>query len=184
VKARGYTTVKEIGWGRGVDRGMVNGAERKFVGENPDRGASIFYSLTKKPEKIELKVLDYAGQLVRKLDAKSDPGMHKVVWDLGRMPVMRQQAAPPQPSGESAQAQAEPRGFGGGRGGFGFAPPAPTGIYRVVLVVDGQEYSQPLRVEADPTTPPNYISEEIDLKELEKMWEEEEEEDPHTPIDD
>src|SRR5262249_3933816 len=104
-------------------------------------------------------------------------------WDLGRMPVMRQQAAPPQPTGEGAPAQAEARGFGGGRGGFGFAPPAPTGIYRVVLVVDGQEDSQPLRVEADPTTPPNYISEDIDLKEGEKMWGGGEE-DPEKPIDD
>jgi photosystem II stability/assembly factor-like uncharacterized protein/uncharacterized coiled-coil protein SlyX len=186
AKATLFAPVNAIRWRRGLDRSMFNGAERKFVGENPDRGATIYYSLARKPEKIELKVLDYAGQLVRKLDASADPGLHKVVWDLGRMPNMRPQAAPPAPSGESAPAQAPARGAGGGRGSFGFAPPAPIGVYRVVLVVDGQEFTQPLRVESDPTTPPNYISEEIDLKELEKMWEEEEEEEetPGKPIDD
>ncbi len=30
---------------------------------------------------------------------------------------------------------------------------APPGIYRIVLVVDGDEYKQGLKVEPDPTTP-------------------------------
>jgi hypothetical protein len=35
---------------------------------------------------------------------------------------------------------------------------AVPGMYRVVLVVDGQEFAQGLRVEADPTMPPPTIA--------------------------
>jgi hypothetical protein len=176
AKAQLYAPVNAIRWKRGLDRGMFSGAERKFVGENPAQGATIYYSLTKKPEKIELKVLDYAGQLVRKLDASAEPGLHKVNWNLARLPAARQ-AAPPPASGEEGAGGGAGRGQGGGGGRFGgFGAPASAGVYRVVLTVDGQEFSQPLRIELDPTTPPNYISDEIDIEELQKMWEEEEEE--------
>ena len=49
-------------------RGTVYGTgSRHFVGENPPSGAQIYYSLTKKAEKISLKVLDYAGKTVATL---------------------------------------------------------------------------------------------------------------------
>ena len=38
----------------------------------------------------------------------------------------------------------------GGRFGGGFGASVPPGAYRVVLTVDGEEYTQTLRVEADP----------------------------------
>ena len=31
----------------------------------------------------------------------------------------------------------------------------PLGIYRVVLTVDGKDYEKPLRIEGDPTLPPD-----------------------------
>ena len=52
--------------------------------QDPPRGTPIYYSLGKKAEKINLKVVDYTGQTVRELNAGSDPGLHKVVWDLRR----------------------------------------------------------------------------------------------------
>src|SRR5207247_3853687 len=70
---------------------------------------------------------------------------------------------PPQPPGSGGP----PGGATGGRGGFvGGRPPAVApGDYRVVLVVDGQEFAQSLRVEADPTVPNSDViagEEEID----------------------
>ena len=48
--------------------------------------------------------------------------------------------------------------MGGGRfgGGAGFAPgrPAAPGSYKVVLTVDGKEYTQVVKIEADPNAPP------------------------------
>jgi hypothetical protein len=35
----------------------------------------------------------------------------------------------------------------------GFGPPVPVGTYKVVLTVDGQEFTQPLKVESDPGYP-------------------------------
>ena len=112
---------------------------------------------------MSLKVFDVAGQLVRELPVRSEVGLQRVNWNLGR-------------------AGAGSRGGGGGRGGAGGgrgggggggAPGGAGGIvddletlmrrggllggailpgtYRVVLNVDGKEHVQPLRIEPDPT---------------------------------
>jgi len=44
-------------------------------------------------------------------------------------------------------------GTGGGRGGGFGGGPVPPGLYRVVLEVDGKEFSQSIRIEADPVVP-------------------------------
>src|SRR5207244_4620497 len=46
-----------------------------------------------------------------------------------------------------------------------FDPPgvAPTGTYRVTLSVDGKEYSQALKIEADPNVPVGTAVEEPEL---------------------
>jgi photosystem II stability/assembly factor-like uncharacterized protein len=62
---------------------------------------------------------------------------------------------------ESGETPQRPGG-GGGRGGFGGQPVAP-GMYRVVLIVDGKELAQPLRVEGETTTPTPIIADEDDL---------------------
>src|SRR5205823_9075345 len=85
-----YAPPSAVRWRVEQNRGMFSGAERKFVGANPPRGAVMYYSLSKKAEKVELKVLDYAGQLVRKLDSKTEPGLHRATWDLARLPNMPQ----------------------------------------------------------------------------------------------
>jgi hypothetical protein len=151
-KAHLYAPAMAIRWRVEQNRSMFNGAERGFVGQNPPRGAQIYYSFTKKAQKVELKVVDFAGQTVRQLEAKTDPGLHKAVWDLARLPNVRPAAGGPGGG----------RFGGGGRGfgGFGGGPQAQPGTYRIVLVVDGQELSQPVRVEADPTAPASLMAAE------------------------
>jgi hypothetical protein len=56
---------------------------RHFAGTNPTNGASIFYALATKPKSISLEIQDAAGKNVRTLDAGSDPGIHRVAWDMG-----------------------------------------------------------------------------------------------------
>jgi photosystem II stability/assembly factor-like uncharacterized protein len=146
-----------IRWRTEPRRGQTN---RRYVGQNPARGATLDYALARKAEKIGLKVLDVDGATVRELRASSEPGLHRVVWDLGRAVGPRQ--------GE------RPGAAGGGRGPVRTRP-VPPAVYRVVLTVDGKEYARHVRVEPDPTVP---YSEAVAsaLEDDEEMFEGEEEE--------
>jgi hypothetical protein len=127
---------RAVRWREEPGRG---GTSRRFVGENPPSGAVLYYALAAKAKSVGLRVVDYAGRTVRQLPAKAGPGLHRVIWDLTRPPTR------PAP-GESDD---EPEGI-----------PVPPGTYRVVLGVDGQELTQDLQVEADPSTsPPPPVSE-------------------------
>lgn len=142
---------------------------RRFVGQNPPNDAQIFYSLTKKAEKVSLKVMDVAGKTVRELTARADPGLHLIHWDLmaagggggpGGLGGGRQAAG----GGEGRQGSGQGRQGGGGgqgrqggggggggfRGGFAGGRAVPNGAYRVVLTVDGEEFTQTFEVLADP----------------------------------
>ena len=74
-------------------------------------------------------------------------------------------------------------------GGFGRAASVTPGLYRVVLTVDGKEYSETVRVEPDPSAPIVEIAADddemtADEEEFEPMNEEgEEEEGPDKPFD-
>jgi hypothetical protein len=157
------------------------GTTRRFVGENPPPGAPLYYSLTKKADKISLKVMDVEGKLVRELRPNGEPGLHRITWDMGRA-VARTGGArggrggpgggsgsgpgaggaaggiseTPTESGE----ETPPRRPGGGFGGPGGAAPVASGTYRVVLTVDGKEFSQTLRVEGDPVPGSGLFAEE------------------------
>jgi S1-C subfamily serine protease/photosystem II stability/assembly factor-like uncharacterized protein len=114
--------------------------DRRFVGENPYRGAVIDYMLTQPAKEVSLKVVDAAGKTVRTFDrAEKAAGFHRVPWNLSTAGV--------------------PGGFGGGggRGGQG-GRPVPPGTYRVILAVDGKEFAQPLAVELDPNAPKDLVS--------------------------
>src|SRR5262249_37884622 len=149
-----------VQWRSEPSRGSPYGnGSRKYFGQNPPAGAQIYYFLADKADKVSLKVLDYAGQTVRELQASTNAGMHHASWALTR-PAQR----PPGQGGGP---------FGGGRGGqvppemaqrfgaFGFGQPVSPGMYRVVLTVDGKDFAQSLRVEADPSLPaPIYASDQ------------------------
>jgi photosystem II stability/assembly factor-like uncharacterized protein len=142
-----YKPTTAMRWRREPTRGTpYGGGNHRFVGENPPSGAQIYYSLAKKAEKIQLKIVDYAGQTVRELPVKKEQmtvGLHRLPWDLVR-------------------------GFGPNRRRG--QSPAPPGMYRVVLSVDGKEYTQGLRVENDPLlkTPSLIAEEDEDEEEREK----------------
>jgi FlgD Ig-like domain len=142
-----YKPHTAVRWPREAGRGGTN---RRFAGENPPFGASIYYSLAKKADKINLRVLDIDGTVVRELTAPSAPGLHKVAWDTRR-------------AGRST-----PRGPGrpgqGGRGGRfqQFGPAMPAGSYRVVLSVDGQEFAQSFRVEGEASDVPRLFADDDD----------------------
>ncbi|WP_242426406.1 VPS10 domain-containing protein [Metallibacterium scheffleri] len=122
-------------------------------GKNPPSGAYIDYALKSPAHRVSLSILDAAGQVVRRYSSAdalpgidltkiqiapvwvqqptplaTTPGMHRFVWNL-------HWAAP---------AALAPHGVWSD--GVWAAP----GAYRVVLDVDGQHFTQPLRVLPDP----------------------------------
>jgi photosystem II stability/assembly factor-like uncharacterized protein len=127
ANAHVYQPASVVRWRSEPDRWSIYGTgARRFTGENPQRGAEIYYHLLKKADKLSLKILDHNGKEVRDLGAKNEPGLHKANWNLTR--------------------------FASGI--------VPAGIYRVVLTVDGKEFSRDLRVEPDPAVPTAVVSPE------------------------
>ncbi len=128
--------------------GMFRTGTRVFLGENPPRGAVFDFVLGKKAEKLEMKIVDIQGKTVRTLDVtkETEPGIHRVTWDLSS-----------EPQGGKGKGKAALKGKGmsqgsaiAGKGPQPGGPPAKPGIYRVMLVADGQEQSQTLVIEPDP----------------------------------
>jgi photosystem II stability/assembly factor-like uncharacterized protein len=148
-----FEPVTATRWRSEPEHGSVYGTGSKhWVGENPPRGAQIYYSLGKKPEKpVTLKVLDYTGQTVATLRPKNEPGLHKIGWDLTR---------------GGGRGSGGPGGRGQGQGFGAFVAP---GMYRVVLTVDGKDYAQGLRVEADPVLSATILAAEEEEKEPAKV---------------
>jgi photosystem II stability/assembly factor-like uncharacterized protein len=142
-----YRPATAMRWRREPRRGTPYGAgNHRFVGDNPPPGAQLYYSLTKKADKVQLKIVDYAGQTVRELPVKKEQmvvGLHRLTWDLVRGPGPNRRRAP---------------------------NPAAPGMYRMILTVDGKEHTQGLRVEQDPLlkTPSIIADENEDEEEREK----------------
>jgi photosystem II stability/assembly factor-like uncharacterized protein len=174
-----------VRWRTEPERGSIYGSgSRHFVGANPPAGPQIYYALTAKAGKVNVKVVDYTGKTVRELTGKTEPGLHKVEW-VQRGPGRggRQGGGGGRQGGGgfggpgglqnrlnllgtvtgpgvlTVQLGGRP---GGGRPGGGLLPI--PGMYRVVLTVDGKEFTETLRVEADPVAPTPLIAaeEEID----------------------
>jgi hypothetical protein len=61
-------------------------SSRRFIGQNPPRGAQVYYSLAHKANNVSLKVLDYAGKTVSQLQASPEAGLHRVAWNLSQGP--------------------------------------------------------------------------------------------------
>jgi photosystem II stability/assembly factor-like uncharacterized protein len=199
AKAHLYQPNTVVRWHQEPGReGWFSESSRIYVGQNPPRGAQIYYSLTSKADKVALKVLDYAGKTVAEFPTlKGDTGFHRVPWNLapgrqrpgsgegapagrrgggrgaaaavtGTPPAPPRATAPPAGAPPAANAppgappgpraatteETEQEGAGevmsflGGR-----QPQVSPGTYRLVLVVDAAELSQPIRIEPDPTQP-------------------------------
>ncbi|MGL6077008.1 MAG: PDZ domain-containing protein [Fimbriiglobus sp.] len=122
-----------IRWRQGVGgESPYSVTDRKFVGTNPARGATLEYLLNKPAKSVSLKIMDANGRVMRNFEKpKLEAGLHKLSWDLTAAPT------------------AAARGSGG-RQVSGVAMP---GLYKVILTVDDKEYTQPLVVEIDPNAP-------------------------------
>ncbi len=123
-----------------LPRGSVG--MRGFRGQNPPQSPQVFYSLTVPASEVTIKVTTLDGRVVDEPVAPSKaPGLHRLSLER-RGPTGGQARA----GGPPQQAGAGPRGgFGGGR----YTP----GTYRVVLTVDGKEYTQQFTVSGDPDYP-------------------------------
>ena len=75
-------------------------------------------------------MVDFAGLTVRELKASGEPGLHRVSWDLTRL-SLRISGLRRQP----------------------FSEPVVSGMYRVILTVNGTDFAQGMRVDRDPTLP-------------------------------
>lgn len=150
-----YAPATAVRWRLEPARGApYGGGSKKYYGENPPAGAAIFYSLTKPAEKASLKIVDFSGQPIRELPVKKEPGLHKVQWDLTR-PSLRTAFGLQAGTELPEEAMRRPGGL--------LSQAVPAGTYRIVLTVDGQEFSQPVKIETDPnSTSPGIALEDED----------------------
>ena len=125
---------------------------RAFVGENPESGGQLTYSLDKKARDISLRIQDHAGNTIREFEPSGDKGLHVVNWDLRGMP--------PQAEENSGRRRR--------RRGRLMEP----GTYRVVLEVDGTTHAATIDVRMDPTFPdPDWVQTEAESERIESLLE-------------
>ena len=103
---------------------------------NPRYGATLTYSVASTFNgTLAITIADDTGKQVRRLDAASTAGVHRVTWDL-------ETEAPAGAAGRGGRG-----GFGGGRGGRGGGPdmiPVPAGRYTATLNKVSGETTTPL----------------------------------------
>lgn len=119
-----YAPARVVRWQRHPARGSNS---NQFSGTNQATGAVIDYVLGKAAKKVSLKIVDVRGQSLHVMKGKTEPGFHRVSWNLVRS--VRQP------------------GRAGGSRAVG------PGSYRVVLDVDGATFEDTLRIEKDPSAP-------------------------------
>jgi photosystem II stability/assembly factor-like uncharacterized protein len=116
------------------------------AGENPPYGASINYYLKAPPEgDVRVVILDEQGQVVRTLVGTKAAGINRMWWDLESSPVSTIRLWTPPLEAPWVRVGPEGRRLGGG-----MTMLAPPGTYTVELSVDGEIYTQRLRVLKDP----------------------------------
>lgn len=123
------------------------GTNRKFLASNPSSGAGISYSLPKKAGNVELKLMDVEGNTIRTLKGSTEAGLNRVSWDLIQnivSPRIVQRERPIVASQNSGR-------------------PVISGLYKVLLVVDGTEFLSTVRVENDPNAPIPLMGEEENI---------------------
>ncbi len=82
AKASLFAPKPAVMWAGMVGR-RISG-DKRFVGENPTPGATLYFTLTEKAQKVNLKIVDTDGKTVREFVTPNDAGLHRVVWDLRR----------------------------------------------------------------------------------------------------
>ena len=117
------------------------GTNRRYVAENPDRGAAIYYLVNDDAKSVRLEIRDIGNELIRTIEGKKESGLHRAVWDMTKVLS--------QPGRRSS-------GFRGGR------LPVPSGTYRVTLMVDKTEVgSELVELKRDPDLPEDAVADEV-----------------------
>lgn len=151
-------------------------AQDPVAGRNPTYGASLHYWLPPKPATetettveaaegsddgaaegpvydVELRILDGNGATIRQLDdPPSDPGLHRVHWDLRYDPTREVKLRTP--PAENPHVRLGDEGWRRLSDGGRFSLLAPPGDYTVELWVDGATQQLPLEVWIDPASQP------------------------------
>ncbi len=134
------------------------------LGENPPAGAMIEYVLPRDAKRVELRILDGDGKLVRAFDSERDAdanlpaeqyfsdlyrnpagplaktaGTHRWLWNLRHPRPLATSYEYSIAATAGIETSALPEG-----------PLALPGDYRVELVVDGERMTSPLRIRLDP----------------------------------
>jgi hypothetical protein len=124
-----------VAWLNDQQRGSQGGGQKRFIGENPPRGAYISYYLKSAATgDVKISIADVSGRVVRNLDGVKQAGINRVVWGLDANPQQ------PQAGG----------GGGGGGGGRGGGPQAvEAGTYLVTLTAAGKTLTKPVTVLQD-----------------------------------
>jgi len=129
----------------------------------------IYYSLATQADEVSLRIFNGAGQELSTLEASNQAGLHVARWnprlvratgEVVPMPTMLNENEEGFVSGDSdrQETQTQQRRGGqrgrrgaqaGGRGGQrgGGSPAVSAGIYYAVLIVDGETFRQPIRIE-------------------------------------
>lgn len=178
-----YQPAPAIRWRSEPSRSTGSG-NRKYFAESPQPGANVFYSITKKSYYVKLRIEDVNGKVVRELDGDGEVGLHALTWDLrsvaqrpgggggrfggggggggggargaGGAGGGAGGTGGGAGGGGGGAAGAGGPGAGGGPFGFGgaFGTPVAAGTYKIILSVDGEEFTQTVKVENDPTVAP------------------------------
>ena len=109
------------------------GGDDTWRAKNPPEAILAYYLSAKASGGVTIQIADVTGTIVRELNGSSEPGIHRITWDLRKVPP------PPQPADQ----------FGGGGG------PVPgdqigPGDYTVKLTANGRTQVMPWRVSRDP----------------------------------
>lgn len=164
-------------WGPSRPSGGDRYGHQRFTGDRAPTGAQVYYSLGKNAQQVSLRVLAADGKVLANLSAKKEAGLHRTTWNLrtsGSRTRSSRGARSPQGQGQRGGTQRGDTQRGGtqrggtqrggtqrggtqrGRGtqprsrrrGRRGGPMVPPGIYKLVLTVDGKEFTRQLTVEA------------------------------------
>lgn len=135
-----YPPQDVVRWRSQPSRGRTN---RRFVAENPARGAQFWYSLAEDAESVQVKISDVQGETINTLTGSKDAGLQLVSWNLSK-------AARPRTGRTS-----------GGFRGTGRGQIVSNGSYKATLIVDKKEIaSYVIDVKSDPNLTAGAVSDE------------------------
>ena len=129
---------------RWVNNNMREYSNANFNGRSEPIGISIYYYLKQKPQG-DLKIKVYNGNmLINEIEGKAESGLHKVVWmmDQRRERTEAEKKQAKQMMERMRQYGAMARQFMRGTDPNYISSPAPLGNYRIVLTVDGKEFTE------------------------------------------